>query len=416
MGPIVCLLLGAVLGWTPLLAADPPKSRSREPVSSKSQNKPYAVDDESTSLKKAQAAEIDKIREASPKQIRLFHEVLNDLLTEFAYDVKGGQINGLKNISIRKISVSESLPRSYESYVELLIAERIRENSKIRLITCLPCKTKNTRIIDDRILITSPTTNADDMNRAATQLGIENFMDVVLVYHTTHMVLATQIFDTASKETVWTRTYNSETVKTRFQSLAIDAKQVEQIRGEEEYKPEFRYMIGFGAGSIPNVKKPTRETSVLGLHIRGTEKFDNRRSEFGLLLNLNIATSSFLSAYPTEGTATSPAATETESTTTREAKPFTSSVGLFAIFAHNFLGSIESYNELRFGLNAGLGLHLAPGYLAPGLRLGADTYLGRRFSVGFSLILVGTANILLDSKFVKIPGGTGADLAISYNL
>lgn len=403
MGFVFRLLLGSLLIIARLSAADAPKP-----------SRPYAVDDESAAFQKKQMQEAERLKEANPKQIRLFHEVLDELLNEFAYDVKSGQISGLKNLSIRKVSVSETLPRTYENYVELLVAERIRENSKIRMISCLPCKTKNTRIVDDKLLISSPTTNTDDMNRAANQLGIENFMDVVLVYHTTHMVLALQIFESNNKEMVWTRTYNSETLKTRFQKLAVDYSQIEAARTGDEYKPDFRYLIGFGGGSIPNVESDAREKSVLTLHVRGTEKFDNRRNEFGLLLTLNMAASALLSDYPSEGP--EPTATTSTEPTERKATPFTNSLGLFALYAHNFLGTLESYNDVRYGVNVALGLHLASGYMAPTLRTGLDTYLGRRFSVNTSLILVGPANILLDGKFTKVSGGVGADVAVSYNM
>ena len=377
---------------------------------------PYALDEDSEGGRQAPSGgSKDKDKDASPKQVRLFHEVLEELLTEFAYDVKSGQLAGLKNLSIRKVTVSESLPRSYQSYVELLVSEKIKSNSKVKLISCLPCKTKNTRIVDDKLMISSPTTNAEDMNRAASQLSIDNFMDVVLVYHTTHMVLAFQVFDTTSKELTWTHTYNSETIKSRYQRMAVDFSQIEKGRNSEEYVPEFRYLIGFGAGSVPNVTANAREKSVLTLQLRGTEKFDNRRSEFGLLTTINIATSSLASEYPSEGKTEDAA----DGTTDAEAKsaptPFKSSIGLFAVFAHNFLGTLESYNEVRQGINGAIGLHLASGYLAPAIRAGWDVYLGRRFSVNTSLILVSSANILVKNKFVRVPGGVGGDLAISYN-
>lgn len=404
--PSFCLVLA--FGGMDVLAqeARPRPSKTVRPT-------PYATDEDSENLQRPASREAEK--DASPKQVRLFHEVLEELLAEFAYDVKSGQLAGLKNLSIRKVTVSESLPRSYQSYVELLASEKIKGNSKVKLISCLPCKTKNTRIVDDKLMISSPTSNADDMNRTATQLGIENFMDIVLVYHTTHMVLAFQVFDTNSKELTWTKTYNSETIKSRYQRLAVDFSQIDKSRNSEEYVPEFRYLIGFGAGSVPNVTASAREKSVLTLHLRGTEKFDNRKSEFGLLATINMATSSLAKSYPTEGTADDTAAATTESTSSSPT-PFKSSIGLFALFAHNFLGNLESYNEIRQGINGALGLHLASGYLAPTLRVGWDVYLGRRFSINSALILVSSANILVNGKFVQISGGLGGDVAISYNL
>lgn len=417
----IAWILALAIGPWPLWAQSPRVGSEAKRSQAKGGAKtfPYALeeDGEPQSLRDSEKAK-DREVEASPRQVRLFHEVLEELLSEFSYDVKSGQLAAVKNLSIRKVSVSETLPRSYQSYIELLVSEKIKSNSKIKLISCLPCKTKNTRIVDDKLMITSPTTNAEDMNRAASQLGIENFMDVVLVYHTTHMVVAFQVFDTNSKELAWTKTYNSETIRSRYQKLAVDLSQIEKGRSSDEYVPEFRYLIGFGGGSVPNVQSNVRETSVLSLQLRGTEKFDNRRSEFGLLATLNLSTSALLQEYPSEGGLEEDASESSEESATGTAKPtpFQQSIGLFALYAHNFLGSLESYNELRQGVNGALGLHLASGYIAPVIRLGWDVFLGRRFSVNSSLSYVGTANILLKGEFTRIAGGVGGDVVISYNL
>ncbi len=345
--------------------------------------------------------------------VRRFHEVLEELLVEFGHDIKNGQIKALKNLSIRKTMVSDTLPKSYSNYVELLVAERFRENSRIKLISCLPCKTKSSRIINQKLVVTSPHTNMEEMARAADQLGIDYFMDIILVYHTTHMVLAFQIFNTQSKELVWARTYNSETIKSRFQKLAVDYNQVVNSRVSEEYVPEWRYLAGFGGASIPNVVSGARESSMLTIHLRGTEKFNNRRSEFGLLTTLNLSTSSILSEYPTTGNAQN-TSTQTQSTTATPT-PFTAAVGIFGIYGHNFFGQLENFDKIRFGITSAIGLHLAAGYLAPTLRLGADVFLGKKFMISIAGLYVGNANILINNEFVKTDGGSGGDITISYS-
>ncbi|SMF13503.1 hypothetical protein [Pseudobacteriovorax antillogorgiicola] len=352
---------------------------------------------------------------ADAPTVRRFHEVLEELLAEFGHDVKTGQIKDLKNLSIRKAMVSDTLPRSYGNYVELLVAERIRENSRIRLISCLPCKSKTSRIADKQILITSPHTNVGEMNRAAEQLGIDYFMDIILVYHTTHMVMAFQVFNTETKELTWARTYNSETIRSRFQKLAVDYSQVIKARASDEYVPEWRYLVGFGGASIPNVVSGARESSMLSLHLRGTEKFNNRRSEFGLLASLNISTSALLSEYPSttpDGfTETDTTETVTEVTPT----PFTTALGLFGIYSHNFLAKVENYDRIRWGVNTAIGLHLATGYIAPAARFGVDLFLGKKFVVSSSAFYVTNANILINNEFVKTDGGAGGDVILSYS-
>ena len=158
---------------------------------------------------------------ADPKNIRQFHEVLDELLIEFGYDIKANQVQGLKNLAIRKVRVSEAIPKSYENYLDLLSSEKIRQNSDIRLINCIPCKAKTSNIVEGKLKITSPETNLDQLRVAANQMGIENFMDIVLVYHTTHMVLAYQIFSVETGEMLWARAYNSETIRSRFQNWQL---------------------------------------------------------------------------------------------------------------------------------------------------------------------------------------------------
>ncbi len=208
---------------------------------------------EDTEDRKEKSDYAEELRRASAQNVRRFHEVLDELLAEFGYDVKMGQIKGLKNLAIRKVRVSKAIPHSYERYLDMLITERVRENSRIKLINCIPCRTRTSSVVDGKLLVTSPATNMSRLDSAAASLGIDNFMDAVLVYHTTHMVLAVSVFDVNTKETVWARSYNSETIKSRYQKLAIDYSQVEKSRPGEDYQPEYRFLFGLGGAGMPNV-------------------------------------------------------------------------------------------------------------------------------------------------------------------
>ncbi len=363
---------------------------------------------------KQSQAQFEETVVAETKEVRQFHEVLNDLLTELSYDVKQGQINGLKNVAIRRVSVSDALPKTYEQYVELLVTERIRENARIKIINCVSCKSKSSVLTDGKLMISSPQTNVNRMDEAAEQLGIENFMDVILVYHTTHMVLAFSVFNTGTKEEIWSRTYNSETLRSRYQKLAIDMNQIEKSRESDEYVPEYKLMLGIGGSQLPNVAGTSRDTSFLGLHIRSVEKFNNRKTDFGLLSTFWLNTSSFLKAYPSEGTASESA--DEEYTGEARPLPYKFVLGIHAIVARNFLGNVESYDTIRHGAHAAIGGILSPGYLAPSLRLGWDVYLGRRWVMTLSGQYIMQSTIMVENEFKKARGGVGGDLALSLNL
>lgn len=361
-----------------------------------------------------QSEEAEDKRIASSTRVRRFHEVLDELLAEFAYDVRMGQLKALKNVSIRKVDVSDSLPKTYRQYVELLIAERIKENSRVKIISCIPCKTKTSRLVEGKLMITSPTTNVGRMQQAADQLGVDNFIDVVLVYHTTHMVLAMQIFNTGTQELTWARTYNSETIKSRYQKLAIDYKQVEKSRPGEDYVPDYRFLFGLGGGIIPNVNNKSEDNGMVTAMIRGMEKFDNRRHEFGLQLSLYMKKNSILGDHGTSSEGLS-IPKKMNASAASELSPWSSAFAIYGMYARHLVGSIESYNDVRHGLNIGLGFLMAPSYLTASVRAGWDIFFGRRFTTNLSIIGIAPSTVYVSNESVATSAGVGVELGMSIN-
>ncbi len=65
---------------------------------------------------------------------RNFYEVLEDVMGDFEYDLKHGDVYGLKDLAIRNVATSENIPPSFKNHLELLITERILRNSKTHVI------------------------------------------------------------------------------------------------------------------------------------------------------------------------------------------------------------------------------------------------------------------------------------------
>ncbi len=344
-------------------------------------------------------------------KVRKFEEVLEEVITEFGFDVKAGKIKGLKNLAIRRAQVSDTLPRSYENYIEMLLTEKIRENSKTKLLNCIQCKVKSSTIVEGKIIINSPTTSVARMDQAANELGIENFMDIMLMYQSTQIILTVNIFDSTTKEMLWAKTYNSETLHTRYQKLAIDYEQIEKSRQSGTYEPDYRVLLGFGYGSLVNVNATPADQTMFVLTLRVGEKFNNRKDEFGLIANFWQGTRYFFQEYPN----TQSTATYQTSTDDLGPRPFRQAFSVFPYYAHNFLGSVENYDQIRQGLNVGLGALFATGYFSPSARVGWDLYFGRRFLLTPSVIYNTATKILVNSELRNAQGGLGYDLSLSIN-
>ena len=95
--------------------------------------------------------------------------------------------------------------------------------------------------------------------------------------------------------------------------------------------------------------------------------------------------------------------------------PFKTAAAVFATFGHVFLGAVESYNEIRQGFHAGLGVLGASGYLAPIGRAGWDVFMGRRFSTSFAVNYIAPSSIVVGTETVKTKGGAGGDVVLSLN-
>ena len=131
---------------------------------------------------------------------------MEDLLGDFEFDIKNGNVYGLKDLSIRNLAVSENIPTSFKSHLELLITERILKTTKTRIIQCLPCRSKRTTMNGDQVIITSPDTNPAELSRVAKMSNIAHFLDVAYSYQPNGMVLSMFITEPDSGSIVWSRT------------------------------------------------------------------------------------------------------------------------------------------------------------------------------------------------------------------
>ena len=335
-----------------------------------------------------------------------FSLVLTELLEAFSKDLRKKQVDGLKNVSIRKVSVNSTIPKSYEEYLEFLVAEQIRENANVRIISCISCKSKNTKIIENQLYISTPSADVANIKRTADELGIEYFVDVMLLYQKSHMILGFQIFNTSTQELVWSRVYNSETLHSRFQAMAVDYKQIvhKDMEDSDEYIPTFRIAFGAGAGSYRDPSTSSANEGMMSLQLRGTEKFNNRLNEFGLLLTGNVSIPTIMQG-DSENVSTENGVDKLKYT-----------VGLFAIYAHNFLKPVEFYDRIRWGINIAVGGHFSNNYLAPAIRTGIDVFFGKSFFITPAAFYIGRASVIVDNDVTEVDGGFGGELIVSYNL
>lgn len=345
----------------------------------------------------------EKNTAADEQPVRKFNDVLKDLLNEFAYDLKTNQVQGLKNLAVRRVSLSESIPKSYENYMENLSLERLRKYSKIRVIQCTMCRVKKTIVENGRMILTMPINNQTELDTVANQLNIETWLDVTLLYQESGMVLAYNAFDSKTKELLWTKTYNSEDLNKQVDeaTMTTDENGVKKI---EEESTQYVVALSSGWFMVANVKKPS---NMLTLAIRMSEQFNNKHSEIGAMIAPIIDPNVIVSDYAANG---DPSASDevTVNNETQVVRPFSYGLALFATYHHNF--GKDNSDSFRWGAHGGIGGIYAPGYITFTGRGGPVLKFGKRFFIEAGVNYSMPTTLSIKEQFTyKTKGGVGAD-------
>jgi hypothetical protein len=317
---------------------------------------------------------------SSPDNERNFYEVLDDLLKDFELDLKNGEVSGLKDLSLRNIAVSENIPNSFKSHLDLLLTERILKVTKTRMLQCLPCRSKKATLNNNQLVVSSPDSDPNALSRIAKTLGIENFLDVAFSYQASGILLSMYIIDPESGAIVWSKSYNSETSKAAAVRRGVDFSQVDNTRRETEYAPliQSRFIIYFL--SEPNASKTSQ---CLALGYRMMERYDNRKKEIGFELNYLVDSGTI--------------AGTTAGATQVLYNSFSMNLTLVFLHAWTFIGEEENYNKIRGSLITGLGGTYASGYLSGLVRVGYEWRLAKHYAVSIVLGYRPSATYFLDT-------------------
>lgn len=297
---------------------------------------------------------------------RNFYEVLEDVLADFEYDLKNGNVTGLKNLSIRNVALSENVPPSFRGHLELLITERILKMTKTKVIQCLPCRSRKATVNGDQVLVSSAENNPLEMSRIAKSSGIEDFMDVAFTYQPSGIVLSMTTSDPETGSIIWSRSYNSESSRAGAFRRGVDYSQIDDARKTTEYTPTIQYRV-----AVYYLMEPdgAGQTGTLGLGFRMMERYDNRKKEVGFELDYLKDASSLAGSTSTSTSTTIPA--------------LYSGLNLTLLFMHawNLIGEEENFNRPRGSLSLGIGGTYASGYLGGLIRAQYEWRLGKHYAV-----------------------------------
>jgi hypothetical protein len=327
---------------------------------------------------------------------RNFYEVLQDVLDDFEYDLKNGNVSGLKDVSIRNIAISENIPPSFKSHLELLITEKILKNAKTRVLQCLPCKARKTTLSGDQVQISSPDTNPNELARIAKIAGIQHYMDLAFSYQPSGIVLSMYTTDPDTSAVVWSRSYNSETSRASAFRRGVDFNQIDEARKETEYSPLLQSRLILYYLFEPNLPS---QTGCLALGYRLVERYDNRKKEVGFELDYLADAATIVN--------------KSGASSTDIYTAFGFNLTLLFTHAWNLIGEEENYNQIRQSIFAGIGGTYASGYLAGLVRVGYELRFAKHFGASLNLGFRPNATAFIGGTSSGTIGGVEYGLGIN---
>lgn len=326
---------------------------------------------------------------------RNFYQVLEDVLADFEYDLKNGQVVGLKDLAIRNIAVSEGVPNSFKSHLELLVSERIMKTTKTRIVHCLACRSKKATLNRDNVVISNPDANQEDLSRIAKMNGVSNFMDIAYSYQPSGMILSLNIYDTDTGTMLWSRSYNSETSRAAAFRRGVDYSQLDEARTKSEYVPTLQYRPILYWIMTP--KPGSGETTALDFGFRMVERYDNRKKEVGFEVNYFYDYNSLIGLNNGQSN-------------------LYGGFNLTMLFVHawNLIGDEENYNKPRGSIMAGIGGSYASGYLGGLVRLSYEWRFAKHWALSTFLGYRPPATVVLpDSSTAHLTGVEGG-IGVGY--
>jgi TolB-like protein len=324
----------------------------------------------------------------APNGSRNFYKVLDEVLSDFEYDLKAGQVLGLKDLAVRNIATSENVPGSFKSHLELLLTERILKTTKTRIVHCIACRSKKTVLDGQNMTITTPDSNSSEMQRIAKMNGIQNFMDVAFAYQPAGMMLSIQISDAETGTALWSRNYNSDTTRASAQRRGVDYQEVEDAKTKMEYQPTTQFKPTIYTLMAP--KAGSGMVTALGFGFRMMERYDNRHKEVGFEMNYYMPISTL-----TGGVA--------------DAANVWSSFNLTMLFMHawGLFGDEENYNQTRGVIHAGIGGSYASGFLGGLIRAGYEWRFAKHWALTSFIGYRPSATILISGTATSLSGVEG---------
>lgn len=345
------------------------------------------------------------------EEVKSFNEVLQDLIDEFSYDLRAKALNDLRTVAVRRVALGEGIPKSYETYVETQLSDSFRKHSGTKVLQCTHCRVRRTVVENGRLIMTTPINNPKELDAIAAQLGVEAWLDVGLIYQETSMVLAFHVFDSRTKELVWTKLYNTESIyKKRMETHSIElAPPVSQSEQNQNYL----ISMALGWSLVPNVKD---SASMVGFTARLAERFNGGKREVGTRISYLISPSEILSDYPEVSGDPASSAEVVEGGSTEVILPFKRGVGLLAFYSVLLGDGKSTESDIVWNLESGAGVIASKGYASVLVRIGTQVRLGQRFllDVGGAYSLPTTISIRQRYKY-KTPGGVGADAAFGIH-
>ncbi len=330
----------------------------------------------------------------APNGARNFYGVLDEVLADFEYDLKSGQVMGMKDLSIRNIATSENIPASFKSHLELLITEKIMKNTKSRVVHCIACRSKKTQLDGKTMTITSAESNAAELQRIAKMNGIQNFMDVSYAYQPSGMILSLQISDAETGTMVWTHSYNSENTRASAIRRGVDYQQADEAKFKMEYMPSVQVKPTIYTLMAP--KAGGGSSTALGFGVRTMERYDNRQKEVGFEINYYYDISKLIGI-------------------TQPANNVWAKFNLTMLFTHawGMFGEEENYNVTRGVIHAGIGGTYASGFLGGLIRGGYEWRFAKHWTLTSFVGYRPTATALISGSQLKLSGIEGG-LGVGY--
>lgn len=216
------------------------------------------------------------------------YQLVEEMVEEAVADISRLNPTVVSPMAMRSTGLSPNLNAQFGDFVESTLVASVVNNTPMVIKRCIACQSLRSRVDDDDWVVSMGFTHHEDLQREATRLGAQTYLDLRLAFFPGANVVAlhVEIYRAQDGAILWTELYRSDSTTAAIlrsgDRIMTRDERVKELERRIDARPYYGHILYVGGAFIP-YDGPEGGIGGASIGYRLYEKFGrDRRFLFGV--------------------------------------------------------------------------------------------------------------------------------------